>query len=100
MIESFRHGTPVIARNIGPFPEIVRKAGAGELFDDREGLRLAMARFTSDDGLVDRLGDAGRRGFRSHWCESVVVPAYLALVARTAEKRGMTRVLEKLENSN
>lgn len=100
LIESFRQGTPVIARNVGPFPEIVKTAGAGELFDDAEDLRLAMARFVSDDGYVERLGEAGRRAFRKHWCESAVVPAYLDLVARGAEKRGMTRILERLEEPN
>jgi glycosyltransferase involved in cell wall biosynthesis len=32
LIEAFKQGTPVIARKIGPFPEIVRSSGGGELF--------------------------------------------------------------------
>jgi len=97
LIESFRQGTPVIARRLGPFPEIVEKAGAGALFETDDELRLAMARFVDDDGYRDRLGKAGREAFSAHWSESAVVPQYLDIVARSAEARGMTSLLDKLE---
>src|SRR6185503_339360 len=38
LIESFKQATPVIARRIGPFPEIIRQSGGGELFDTEEEL--------------------------------------------------------------
>jgi glycosyltransferase involved in cell wall biosynthesis len=88
LIEAFRQGTPVIARRLGPFPEIVEAAGAGTLFET-EGELLAGLRQLSVDGEGRRrLGHRGREAFHRRWCESVVVPGYLDIVARAADKRG------------
>jgi glycosyltransferase involved in cell wall biosynthesis len=97
LIEAFRHGTPVLARNIGPFPEIVRTARAGELFDDAEGLRVLLERWTVDDDHVSRLGERATVAFHARWTEEAVVPSYLDLVARAARRRGATRITEVLE---
>ncbi|MCX8507785.1 MAG: glycosyltransferase family 4 protein, partial [Rhodobacteraceae bacterium] len=48
LIESFRLGTPVIARRLGPFPEIVAAAGGGLLFETETDLLAAMGRMQSD----------------------------------------------------
>ena len=37
LIEAFKQGTPVIARRIGPFPEIVTNSGGGELLCNTGG---------------------------------------------------------------
>jgi glycosyltransferase involved in cell wall biosynthesis len=88
LIEAFRQGTPVVARRLGPFPELVERSGGGLLFDDAAGLAAALDRFEGDPGLRDRLGAAGRAAFAAHWCERVVVPQYLDVVRRTALARG------------
>jgi glycosyltransferase involved in cell wall biosynthesis len=36
LIEAFRAGVPVMARRLGPFPEIVELAQGGELFSTPE----------------------------------------------------------------
>jgi glycosyltransferase involved in cell wall biosynthesis len=87
LVESFRQGAPVIARRIGPFPEIVSQAGGGELFDDAAGLRQALVRLASDRGLRDRLGAAGRRAYEVTWSEEAIVPRYLDIVERTMARR-------------
>jgi glycosyltransferase involved in cell wall biosynthesis len=97
LIESFRQGTPVIARRLGPFPEIVERAGAGDLFETEDELRVAIGAFLGDDARRRRFGEAGRRAFQAHWSESAVVPQYLGVVRRAAEARGATPLLEKLE---
>ncbi|MCB2110431.1 MAG: glycosyltransferase, partial [Rhodobacteraceae bacterium] len=48
LIESFRLGTPVIARRLGPFPEIVERAGGGALFETEDELVAAMRMLQSD----------------------------------------------------
>ncbi len=97
LIESFKQGTPVIARRLGPFPEIVETAGAGELFGTTEELVAAMRRLQSDPARRARLAAAGAAAYESRWCERVVVPQYLQIVARAAERKGDRAVLDKLE---
>lgn len=91
LIEAMRQGTPVLARRIGPFPEIVARGG-GFLFDDAAGLRAMMDRLLDEPGLRSGLAAAGVRAFREHWSEPVVVPQYLDLVRRAAERRGAISV--------
>jgi glycosyltransferase involved in cell wall biosynthesis len=83
LVESFRQSAPVLARRIGPFPEIITHAGGGELFDDAEALRAALVRFASDRALRDRLGASGRRAYEVTWSEEAIVPRYLEIVERT-----------------
>jgi glycosyltransferase involved in cell wall biosynthesis len=92
LIEAFRQGTPVIARRIGPFPEILQRAGAGDLFDRPEELEAALHRFLDDPARRDRLGAAGRRAFAEAWSEQAVVPRFLELVRQAAEHKGDRRV--------
>jgi len=92
LIEAFRQGTPVIARRLGPFPEIVEACGGGELFSTRDELLAAMARMQRDPGHRSRCATSAIRGFRERWAESVVVPGYLELVRRAAERGGRTEI--------
>lgn len=100
LIEAFRQDTPVIARRLGPFSEIVELDGAGELFETPAELRMAMRTFFDDDARRDRLGEAGRRAFQQHWSESAAVPQYLEVVRRAAVVRGATSLLSKLEETH
>jgi glycosyltransferase involved in cell wall biosynthesis len=99
LIESMRRGTPVVARRIGPFPEIVEASGGGELFDGPGDLRACLARLASDGARRAELGRAGAEAQRRLWSESAVVPAYLDLVRRVAERRGLARVARSLRET-
>jgi glycosyltransferase involved in cell wall biosynthesis len=83
LVESFAQGTPVVARRIGPFPEIVSHAAGGELFDDATELRSALTRLALDRAYRDRLGAAGRRAYEVTWSEQAILPRYLDIVERT-----------------
>jgi glycosyltransferase involved in cell wall biosynthesis len=96
LIEAFQQGTPVIARRIGPFPEIVEKADAGMLFETTDDMLAGMRRMIGDADLRRRLSDNGRAAFQEVWSEEAVVPQYLDLVRRVAEKKGETRIVETL----
>ncbi len=96
LIEAFRHGTPVIARRLGPFPEIVDQAGGGELFETPVELRGAMTRLLSDRAYRDRLGTSGRHAFTAQWSEEAVIPRYLDLVRQAAERKGREDVVAAL----
>lgn len=96
LIEAFRKSVPVIARRIGPFPEILR-GGGGMLFSSAEELRAALARLAADSAYRDRLAQEARASFEAHWREDVVVGEYLSMLRDTARAKGDARVLSALE---
>lgn len=96
LIEAFSQKTPVIARRLGPFPEIVERADAGALFDSREDLRAAMRKMIDDPAWRDARAGNGYRAFREEWTESAVIPRFLDVVRRAAGRRGSSRIADKL----
>ncbi len=97
LIEAFRLGTPVIARRLGPFPEIVEKAKGGVLFETEDELLAAMHGLQNDPGLREKQSKAARVAFEKHWSEGPVLEAFGAAFARAAFSKGdkgLARVLE------
>ncbi len=96
LIEAFEHGIPVVARRLGPFPEIVEKAQAGELFSTADELVGALERLHGDPELRARYGRNGWRAFVDRWSESAVVPKYLDVVRRAALRSGRDELAARL----
>lgn len=96
LLEAFRQATPVIARRLGPLPELIGASGGGELFGDRAELEAAMARLLQDRPYRDRLAVAGHRALESMWTERTVVPRFLDIVRAAAADRGDQQVLSTL----
>lgn len=92
LIEAFRQATPVIARRLGPFPEIVEACGGGELFETTEELVGALDRMVTDPAHRERCAGDGLRGFEERWSESAVVPRYLSIAGRAAERGGRPEI--------
>ncbi len=82
LIESFSNRTPVIARNLGPIPEIVSACNGGVLFDTDADLLAAMGRLQGDNAYRSSLATNAFRGYESLWTESAVIPRYLEIVER------------------
>lgn len=97
LLEAFRQSTPVIARRLGPLPELIRASGGGELFADRGELEAAMARLLQDPGHRDRLARDGHRALEAMWTEQTVVPRFLDIVRAAAADRGDDAVLSILD---
>ena len=91
LVEAFRFQTPVIARRMGPFPEIVDQSKGGVLFSSETELLAAMARLQRDTGLRDELGANGYRACRERWSEDVVITRFLDLVDAARQKRAPGR---------
>jgi glycosyltransferase involved in cell wall biosynthesis len=87
LIEAFRSRAPVIARRIGPFPEIVRRAGAGELFETKEELLAAMRLMLQDPQARELAAQRGYDAYVEHWSEQAVLPRYLDVVRRAASRQ-------------
>jgi glycosyltransferase involved in cell wall biosynthesis len=87
MIEAFSHGTPIVARRLGPFPEIIEQSGGGVLFDTTRDLLDAMRRLQANPLVRHELGRAAYQAFNARWCESAVIPRYLEVVEGARERR-------------
>lgn len=92
LIEAFRQRTPVIARRLGPFPEILAQSNGGELFSTRSELVEVMRRLVDEPDHRARLAASGYRAYEALWTESAVIPQYLDIVRRAAERRGQSHV--------
>ena len=86
VVEAFQQATPVVARRIGPFPELVEQSGGGMMYSTDAELRAALASLVGDASGRDRLGTQGRRAYEATWSPAAVVPRYLELVERTRAK--------------
>lgn len=91
LIEAFSCGTPVVARRIGPFPEIVDQAGGGLLFDTPTELAAALRALQNDPARRTALGGAGYDAYLRVWSESAVIPRYLDVVEQAAARRQRER---------
>lgn len=96
LLEAFRERTPVVARCLGPLPEIVRESGGGLLFATADELGAALARLAGYASLRTRLGEAGHLSLLDRWTEGVVLRRYFELIRRVAVGRGEDRVVDAL----
>jgi glycosyltransferase involved in cell wall biosynthesis len=96
LIEAFQQRTPVVARRLGPFPEIVEKAQAGELFTTGDELLAAMRKLQDDALLRAQYGERGYQAYVDHWSESAVLPKYLDVVRRAAQRKGRDDVVARV----
>jgi glycosyltransferase involved in cell wall biosynthesis len=87
LIEAMRFGTPVIARRIGPLPEIVEQSGGGLLFANNDELIAAMTRIQNDQVLRDSLGASGYGACRKYWSEDVVIGKFLEMTNEALKSR-------------
>ncbi len=90
MLEAFRSGTPVICRNLGSPPGIVRESGGGLLYDDDRELRRHIVELLHDPARRRALGRAGFEAWQTHWTADAHVARYLEIVqaARAAHAGG------------
>ena len=80
ILEAYRERTPVIVRNIGGMPEMIRESGGGFLFNAEQELIAAMDRLLADRVLRDDLGNRGFQAYRLNWTPDVYIRRYLELI--------------------
>ncbi|MGD9799999.1 MAG: glycosyltransferase family 4 protein [Parvularculaceae bacterium] len=97
IIEAFRQGTPVIARRLGPFPEIIDAAGGGLMFETGAELEDALGRIAGNPARRAELSANARRGFEKFWSEDAVIGQYFEELRKAAARRGDAALLKKLE---
>ena len=82
MLESFAEGTPVIAHNRGPLPEVVEDSGGGLIYDTGHELARHVAHLADDATRRQELGRRGQEAWRRLWSAEAHLDAYLGHIAR------------------
>lgn len=76
MIESFARKTPVIVRNLGALPEVVRASGGGLVFSNDLELAAAIDNIGSQPAHRNQLGESGYAAFLKHWTRQAHLESY------------------------
>ena len=97
VLEAFREGTPIIARELGPFPEIVRASDGGLLYNTPEEFDRAVRELSTSSSRRDEMGRAAAAAFNRNWCEDVAMERYFGVIREVAERRGLHSVIERAE---
>lgn len=100
-LEAFRAGAPIVARNLGPFPEIIEASRAGALFDTPEAAFAETLRLARNPALRAELSARARGAVERCWSETVAMRAYFNLIAETADAKRRKDIASKaLELAN
>jgi len=87
VLEAFREATPIVARRLGPYPEIIEQSGGGVLFDTAENLKSALDTLAGDRQTRDKMGAAGAHALKTLWSEDVALTRYFDIIAGITESR-------------
>lgn len=97
VLEAFRTKTPIIARELGPFPEIIAYSEAGFIFNNTSQLSEAMRKLANDQILRDSMGVAGRKAYEDRWSQEASMQTYFSIIKKIALKSKNKLILKKLE---
>ena len=87
ILEAFARKTPVIGRDIGGIPEILRESDGGLVYrTDRELVDAVRALATSEE-LRAQLGENGYRAFVARWVADAHLPRYVELLRSLARNK-------------
>ena len=81
---SLPEATPIIARELGPYPEIIQRSQGGFLFNTQQELSNALTRLSADSDLRNKMGLAGYNTFRKNGSEQAAMSAYFGLIEQLA----------------
>jgi glycosyltransferase involved in cell wall biosynthesis len=88
VLEAFHERTPVIVRDLGALPELVRECGGGLIFQNNDDLINHMQLLTRDEGLRDELGERGYQARHSIWSEEGHLDRYFQIIKHCQVARG------------
>ena len=86
-IEAFARKTPVIVRDLGALPEVIRDSGGGYIYRTDEELLSSMDQIAASPALRSELGEKGYDAFVKWWCREAHMKLYFGFLERTAKKK-------------
>ena len=87
MLEAFAARTPVIARDHGPLPEIVRESGGGLLYRNESDLPGLLQWMQDHPQERNRMAESGYRAWQSKWTPDVHLERYFSVIADLASSK-------------
>lgn len=85
--EAFAQGTPVIVRDIGPLPELIRTAGVGAIFSSGDDLTRILRDLARGGPQRQADGANARAAVAQFWSEDAVIGRYLEIIERERDRR-------------
>jgi glycosyltransferase involved in cell wall biosynthesis len=89
ILEALAQRAPVVVRDLGPLPEMVRESGGGLIFRTQEELVSSLEKLLADRGLRDRLGTVGHDYSQKEWSELAYQQRYFGLIETLRRERGL-----------
>lgn len=96
VLEALREGTPVLARDTGPLPEIISESGCGATFKDGAQLTEKLELFLTDSDYHSTVSKAGLKSFQNQWTEEKVYCEYFSIIRKFAEEHNNRHTLSVL----
>jgi glycosyltransferase involved in cell wall biosynthesis len=84
IIEAFARKTPVIVRDLGALPEVVRDSGGGFIYQTDEELLQFIKNIGASQAYRNELGEKGYVAFRRHWTRQAHLKMYDHFLRRAA----------------
>jgi glycosyltransferase involved in cell wall biosynthesis len=88
-LEAFARRAPVIARDHGAVPELIRDSGGGLTYRTDAELVEAMEAVRRDPDLRRELGERGYRGYVERWSQEPHLRAYIETIEELREQKGI-----------
>ena len=87
IIEAFARRTPVIVRDLGALPEVVKDSGGGFIYQNDEQLLNAIENLGAKPELRERLGQKGYETFLTNWSREAHLDLYFGFLREAAQKK-------------
>jgi glycosyltransferase involved in cell wall biosynthesis len=94
-IEAFRQQTPVIVRNLGGLPEIVRESTGGFVYNSDEELEAAMDQLLANPSSRREMGLRGYKAYKQNWTAEAHLQGYFRLIREIASTRGQPQGVKR-----
>jgi len=96
VLEAIREGTPVLARDTGPLPEIIDESGSGATFKDATQLKEKLELMLNNASYHSKVSSAALKSFQNRWTEEKVYCEYFSIIKKIAEEQNNLHLLSVL----
>ena len=80
VLEAFRVKTPVVLRNLGSLPELIKESGGGFIYNTDDELVTVMDRLLADPSYRNDLGHRGYQTYKQKWTQEAHLKGYFDLI--------------------